>query len=179
MIQAYRDQFILSLRSIIAPEGRLVVIESREMSDTFLIDIQESSSHEYTLDLYLISTVTSQPDLTHMLNKKINQLVLYPPPSQPIKLTICKQDADFLQQRCAQIVTNRRMMVFTVDPNAKPPPPAPPAPPADSEDTLPPDFDFPKEAPAPSYKDAVVVKDDFGNSCSGTSKEARHLSSSL
>ena len=48
---------------MLAPTGRLVVIENRDMSDNYLIDIQ---------------------------------------------------DADFLQQRCAQIVAARRMMLFQV-----------------------------------------------------------------
>ena len=39
---ADKDAFLLSLRSILAPEGRLVVIESRENWEAHLVDIQDA-----------------------------------------------------------------------------------------------------------------------------------------
>jgi len=77
--EADREEYAGRLRALLKPDGKLVVINDRSLTDTFLIDIQ---------------------------------------------------DAGFLQRRCAQIVSGRRVMLFDPDP-AAPAPPALAAPPAE------------------------------------------------
>jgi len=107
-----REHFLHSLRSLLTPGGRLVVIENRELSDNYLIDIQ---------------------------------------------------DADFLQQRCAQIVSNRRMMLFKVDPAAKPGPALPVAPPLREEDLKEPDAPLLDETPPIESKVAITALGEADN----------------
>eukprot|EP00962_Isochrysis_galbana_P030031 scaffold9715_cov113-Isochrysis_galbana.AAC.7 len=80
-----RESFVGSLRALLAPGGRLVVICERSQSDGLLVDIQ---------------------------------------------------DAGFLQRRVAQMVTNRRVMLFEADPSAPQPPAPQPAPDELPEDSL-------------------------------------------
>lgn len=80
-----RESFVNSLRALLAPGGRLVVICERSQSDGLLVDIQ---------------------------------------------------DAGFLQRRVAQMVTNRRVMLFEADPAAPQPPAPQPAPDELPEDSL-------------------------------------------
>jgi len=92
--EADRETYLGTLRSLLSKGGKLVVVNDRSMTDTFLIDIQ---------------------------------------------------DAGFLQKRCAQIVTNRRLMIFEADPAAPDAPPLPPPPPDLPEDSV--DYEEPSEEP--------------------------------
>ena len=83
---ARREEYMRSLRGVLAPGGKLVCVERRELeTDAYLVDIL---------------------------------------------------DAGYVQQRAAQTIARRRVMLFEADPAASPPPTPAPPPPLLTEDTL-------------------------------------------
>ena len=121
---ARREDLVRSLRAILAPAGRLVVIERRAL--------EHQTPRAGGCNPMLRRQHPTYPACNRMY-PACNRM--YPRRElETDAFLVDILDAGFLQQRTAQHVAGRRVLLFGADPAAASPPPPPPPPPLLDED---------------------------------------------
>ena len=143
---ARREDLVRSLRAILAPAGRLVVIERRAL--------EHQTPRAGGCNPMLRRQHPTYPACNRMY-PACNRM--YPRRElETDAFLVDILDAGFLQQRTAQHVAGRRVLLFGADPAAASPPPPPPPPPLLDEDMHDEEEPPPPPPPLPSAATGLV-----------------------